>query len=75
MGTSLLLPPCARVVKDHPHAYGDKIEDVRWSEVDEGSSPRVWGQECVKYNFNPLERIIPTRMGTRLTMKMMKFLN
>ena len=31
-----------------------------------GSSPRVWGQDCCKYNFNPILRIIPTRVGTSI---------
>ena len=32
--------------KDHPHAYGDKKSASYGGTVSEGSSPRVWGQEC-----------------------------
>ena len=34
-------------------------------EQDEGSSPRVWGQDFFDVSFNASYRIIPTRMGTR----------
>ena len=33
-------------------------------EQDEGSSPRVWGQDFFDVSFNASYRIIPTRMGT-----------
>ena len=29
-----------------------------------GSSPRVWGQAAITAEYNPINRIIPTRMGT-----------
>ena len=32
--------------EDHPHACGDKIDDATYLMVNEGSSPRVWGQEA-----------------------------
>ena len=32
--------------EDHPHACGDKFHDALFSNSDEGSSPRVWGQVC-----------------------------
>ena len=35
-------------------------------EQDEGSSPRVWGQVPAVNKANMEERIIPTRMGTRI---------
>ena len=64
MGTSLkhLLP--FLVVKDHPHAYGDKssIRTIQFSGA--GSSPRVWGQVLSSPREFLNLRIIPTRMGT-----------
>ena len=33
---------------------------------DQGSSPRVWGQDGFLQNYHKCCRIIPTRMGTRL---------
>ena len=64
VGTSIscLCENC--VIEDHPHACGDKNDGVSFDNCDIGSSPRVWGQACVKNNFNPLFRIIPTRVGT-----------
>ena len=35
------------VIKDHPHAYGDKFPIVRRISKGLGSSPRVWGQVFV----------------------------
>ena len=52
--------------KDHPHAYGDKKKDYNLVGVNNGSSPRVWGQVHVKRRSEDFNRIIPTRMGTRL---------
>ncbi len=50
--------------RDHPHAYGDKhlVEGVMLH--DQGSSPRVWGQEMLSLDIIDKDRIIPTRMGT-----------
>ena len=53
------------VIKDHPHAYGDKLHRVRLSSVCEGSSPRVWGQAATVLSTVNKLGIIPTRMGTR----------
>ena len=49
---------------DHPHACGDKGFVNKNAEINEGSSPRVWGQ--VKFSFYEIDsiRIIPTRVGT-----------
>ena len=33
------------VIKDHPHACGDKMNGAENKNEVEGSSPRVWGQE------------------------------
>ena len=54
-----------RLYEDHPHAYGDKIIDVLTEHLDEGSSPRVWGQVGIIAGVNGCNGIIPTRMGTR----------
>ena len=65
MGTSPVLRIHLLVPKDHPHAYGDKIQQrhrlYKWL----GSSPRVWGQVYVWHSGYSEYRIIPTRMGTR----------
>ena len=51
--------------KDHPHAYGDKSSTQFYQHIHVGSSPRVWGQ-VTSFVYSPLlNRIIPTRMGTR----------
>ena len=50
--------------QDHPHAYGDKLLYTLSVLVVVGSSPRVWGQETVNSKVAPVDRIIPTRMGT-----------
>ena len=50
---------------DHPHAYGDKFKNHVIGSRDEGSSPRVWGQDIGGGHYPRKYRIIPTRMGTR----------
>ena len=50
--------------EDHPHACGDKFALLYTDVQCLGSSPCVWGQACCKYNFNPILRIIPMRVGT-----------
>ena len=51
---------------DHPHAYGDKPKLHERNGNINGSSPRVWGQEQYIDAEQHGNRIIPTRMGTRL---------
>ena len=51
-------------MRDHPHAYGDKIHHTGRFTATEGSSPRVWGQVLKQYLWECVFRIIPTRMGT-----------
>ena len=65
MGTSITL--CVKFCgyKDHPHAYGDKLTAEQRCRYLTGSSPRVWGQEFLAVCLSELNRIIPTRMGTR----------
>ena len=53
-------------IKDHPHAYGDKRNQLYIRITNQGSSPRVWGQAAVRRSDVKLYRIIPTRMGTRI---------
>ena len=39
--------------EDHPHAYGDKIDDATYLMVNEGSSPRVWDKkEIGKWRYS-----------------------
>ena len=64
MGTSIYILTCQTEQQDHPHACGDKplfpvILVNIW-----GSSPRVWGQDLVRYLMKKKIRIIPTRVGT-----------
>ena len=64
MGTSHKgFRPCV-VLRDHPHAYGDKPAAVGETVAETGSSPRVWGQGNSVKQVVLLARIIPTRMGT-----------
>ena len=66
MGTSGLKNKTKLMKKDHPHAYGDKLEFPFCPICKTGSSPRVWGQETAICGDILTDRIIPTRMGTRL---------
>ena len=52
------------VLKDHPHAYGDKYRWTSDRSCGTGSSPRVWGQVKMNGIIVLVLRIIPTRMGT-----------
>ena len=52
-------------MKDHPHAYGDKLDAKQDGLYTPGSSPRVWGQAAHPWLAPNVSRIIPTRMGTR----------
>ena len=45
VGTSLSFSPITSVAGDHPHACGDKKFTVSAVNVQQGSSPRVWGQD------------------------------
>ena len=66
MGTRTLYLSADVVIKDHPHAYGDKYNVGGTTPSKKGSSPRVWGQVLKKYSDAIINRIIPTRMGTRV---------
>ena len=50
---------------DHPHACGDKHIPSWEIYTATGSSPRVWGQDCLNSFDNFFHMIIPTRVGTR----------
>ena len=49
---------------DHPHAYGDKYCSQCRQVLEQGSSPRVWGQVLAFAVCYIDIGIIPTRMGT-----------
>ena len=51
MGTSKLNCVLGIVGEDHPHAYGDKTVNKLVDLIDEGSSPRVWGQVHIGGDF------------------------
>ena len=53
--------------KDHPHACGDKLYVESIAIPVQGSSPRVWGQANYLFIRTVKGRIIPTRVGTRVT--------
>ena len=69
MGTRSLFDNRKSWNKDHPHAYGDKLSTIIICEHRIGSSPRVWGQADKNEALTMQNGIIPTRMGTRATYK------
>ena len=75
MGTRVLITRPRHTFKDHPHAYGDKIFSMKLETPLIGSSPRVWGQACVCPPARWAVGIIPTRMGTSLSMLFQNFLH
>ena len=52
------------MVRDHPHACGDKSFSTQRAHVSPGSSPRVWGQDTIDIGTKKQLGIIPTRVGT-----------
>ena len=50
---------------NHPHACGDKTPKIVFADQLLGSSPRVWGQVTLSAPSQPVRGIIPTRVGTR----------
>ena len=64
MGTSSLETEYLSIIKDHPHAYGDKVVKETILKCLMGSSPRVWGQAFIRHRLKLMKRIIPTRVGT-----------
>ena len=69
MGTSQNVAYSRSLVRDHPHACGDKggINTCKCSL--KGSSPRVWGQARCLVCPTALKLIIPTRVGTSGTLR------
>ena len=63
------------LLRDHPHACGDK--GIQFAKGDKvmGSSPRVWGQEEVQVMAERLQRIIPTRVGTSVLQYLLHLLD
>ena len=64
MGTRAVRGGVKLLLKDHPHAYGDKLGLIYGISLIIGSSPRVWGQDFNLLYAQNFFRIIPTRMGT-----------
>ena len=64
VGTSSVNRLNRRLSKDHPHACGDKFQNVLQALRLLGSSPCVWGQVKNNLAISPLSRIIPMRVGT-----------
>ena len=69
MGTRRLRESVLNCKPDHPHAYGDKLYQLPFNVFGKGSSPRVWGQVRLHKVSCFLLWIIPTRMGTSITVK------
>ena len=67
VGTRYRVCNSGDISEDHPHACGDKISNNRCFVSSTGSSPRVWGQVPASIGARINCRIIPTRVGTRLT--------
>ena len=65
VGTSLSGSEYRPILRDHPHACGDKIISATVRRNSVGSSPRVWGQGLSALGFRLFLGIIPTRVGTR----------
>ena len=53
--------------EDHPHACGDKNWLFSCCITQDGSSPRVWGQDSFAVFLTFSTGIIPTRVGTSYT--------
>ena len=75
MGTSNVSKVNKNVLKDHPHAYGDKLSfsPVRYGRG--SSSPRIWGQVILLDKIAAYDGIIPTRMGTRYAPRVQRYGN
>ena len=58
---------------DHPHACGDKKLTPSLVICFKGSSPRVWGQAVSSEASTSSDGIIPTRVGTRDNITVIKF--
>ena len=65
VGTRVGSSRCEVADYDHPHACGDKGLAELAELAEEGSSPRMWGQDYRNYPRMRSEGIIPTCVGTR----------
>ena len=54
-------------LRDHPHACGDKPVYLSIRIFSRGSSPCVWGQVQDEFAVQERRRIIPMRVGTRVS--------
>ena len=66
VGTSIIIAILNLIIRDHPHACGDKPEWHIKGDCIPGSSPRVWGQAFHRTLGYAKHRIIPTRVGTSI---------
>ena len=64
VGTSTFLVYSPHSNRDHPHACGDKDANKTLALFNTGSSPCVWGQDCVLRAVTVGAGIIPMRVGT-----------
>ena len=65
VGTSEPPQSLRQCKEDHPHACGDKLQEIRSPSNHLGSSPCVWGQAALCRLRTLLPGIIPMRVGTR----------
>ena len=68
VGTSNIKITNNVIYKDHPHACGDKTKLSHSFHKSTGSSPRVWGQAYSGSDVTTPKGIIPTRVGTSLSL-------
>ena len=66
VGTSYQKTTNCTLIRDHPHACGDKSQARRYEQRCIGSSPCVWGQVDGERARVGYYRIIPMRVGTSL---------
>ena len=69
VGTRLLVSQMVSLIRDHPHACGDKICKASATTSTSGSSPCVWGQVTGFNKSCDVTRIIPMRVGTRHSLR------
>ena len=65
VGTSISFAYFHNILRDHPHACGDKRYGQCVFLLRLGSSPCVWGQVEDKNSVKVFDGIIPMRVGTR----------
>ena len=66
VGTSILIDEIGTILKDHPHACGDKSGLKVLFMIVIGSSPRVWGQGSSNHLYSQLTRDHPHACGDKL---------